>query len=228
MNDYVTTIKLHFVDRLTMIALPWGITILVFLVNYAIFAIVPSEDVSSSGGVATLPCYMAALGTLALTRSMPFGMMLGVTRRRFYLGSIAVAVIVSVLGAVGITALNLIEGATGGWGIDLHFFRVNYLLDGSWYQVLVTSAAIMALFFIGGMWLGLIFRAWGMVGIGVLIGALGVIALGVSWLVTLVDGWQRLGDALSDLTVAGSTSLCAAAAVLLAAVGYLTIRRATV
>ena len=50
--------------------------------------------------------------------------MLGVSRRTYYLGT---ALLVAALGDVygpGLTVLQAVERATGGWGLSLHFFRV--------------------------------------------------------------------------------------------------------
>ena len=41
--------------------------------------------------------------------------------------------------------LQLIERVTGGWGLNLHFFRVPYLLAGPWYLSWLTSFVGLAL-----------------------------------------------------------------------------------
>ena len=58
---------------------------------------------------------MSSLGRL------PFGLMLGVSRRGYYLGSALLVVLLSAVYGLGLTVLQAIERATGGWGQGVHW-----------------------------------------------------------------------------------------------------------
>ena len=88
---------------------------------------------------------------------------------------------------LGLTVLQLIERATGGWGLNLHFFRVPYLLAGPWYLSWLTSFAGLALMFAWGMWFGIVYRRWNLAG---LLGFIAVQALALA-AVLLIIGVAR-------------------------------------
>ena len=81
-----------------------------FLVNLAIAAMVPpSPRGKYTGGLVTIYVFLFVCGALSMTRSLPFGLMLGVSRRGYYLGT---ALLVLALGVVyGLGA----DGAAGAW-----------------------------------------------------------------------------------------------------------------
>ena len=66
--------------------------------NLAIAAVVPSRpgDIYTAGLV-TIYVFLFVCGALSMTRSLPFGLMLGVSRRSYYLGT---DMLIVVLGAV--------------------------------------------------------------------------------------------------------------------------------
>jgi hypothetical protein len=70
-----------------------------------------------------------------------------------------------VIGLAARAELQAVERATGGWGLSLHFFRVPWIMDGPWYQTWLTSFVLLVLFFLYGMWYGLVFRRWSMPGL---------------------------------------------------------------
>lgn len=228
MNDYVKVAKLHLVDRLSYTMLPLTVLVFTFAVNVAIFAVLPPEASRNTGALFALPCFMIVLGVMTLTRSLPFALSLGITRRTYYLGSVGLAVASSAVWAVAITVLNLIEGAVSGWGIGLHFFRVPWALDGPWYQVVVTSTVVLAVFFMAGMWGGLIYRRWGVVGLLAAIAALVLLILAGVLLASWRDAWPRIGQYLAGLHVYSVTGLLAGLTALLGLGGFITIRRIAV
>ena len=61
--------------------------------------------------------------------------------------------------------LQVIERATGGWGVHLHFFQVAYILAGPWYLTWLTSFVVLAVLFVYGMWYGLVYRRWNLLGL---------------------------------------------------------------
>ena len=126
MSPVIKVARLHLVDRFCYTWLVWGILAFTFLVNYAIFAVIgPTEvDGSYTGALVSIYIFMAVIGVEAATRFLPFAFTLGVSRRTYYLGTVALVVGLCALYSVMLTALWGLELATDGWGIQMHFFQV--------------------------------------------------------------------------------------------------------
>src|SRR5215813_344115 len=108
MKTLVNVARYHTVDRLIYFGLPWAIMAFSFLVNLAISALAPvGPNGNYTGGLVTIYIFLLLAGALSMTRELPFGLMLGVSRRAYYLGT---ALLVGVLGVVyGLGA----DGAAG-------------------------------------------------------------------------------------------------------------------
>src|SRR5450755_2671400 len=140
MSKLVTVARLHLVDRFSYTWLVWGILAFVFLINLAIFAVIPLTQPAGNFTYALVAIYifMAVIGVQAATRFLPFAFTLGVSRRSYFLGTIALVLALTLVYSLLLTGLWALEGGTNGWGLQLHFFRVRWVLDGPWYQVLLT------------------------------------------------------------------------------------------
>ena len=113
------------------------------------------------------------------------------SRRSFYAGTALVAVTLAAVYGLALTVLQLIERATGGWGLDLGFFRVPYFLAGPWYLSWLTSFVGLALMLAWGMWFGIVYRRWNLMGLLSFI-AVQVLALaGVLLIVGAAHGWSQ-------------------------------------
>ena len=230
MTSLVKVARLHLVDRFSYTWLVWGVLTLTFVINLAIFAVFPLTQPGGNftGALVTIYIFMIVIGLQAATRFLPFALTLGVSRRTYYLGTVLLVVALCALYAAILTALWALEGATNGWGLQMHFFRVPWILDGPWYQVLVTNGVLLALVFLFGLWAGLIYRRFGLIGT-VVFSALWVIAgVGAVLLVTWRQWWPAVGSYLSELNILAASGMLALAAVAIAGGGYLTIRRITV
>ena len=81
-----------------------------FAVNVAIFAVLPQTQPSGNytGALVTIYIFMAVIGVQAATKFLPFAMTLGVSRRTYYLGTLALV--------VGLCALySALLTVCGGW-----------------------------------------------------------------------------------------------------------------
>ncbi len=229
MNILVKVARYHLVDRLQFLVLPVGVTFFAFGVNLAIFALIPEKPEDSfSGGLFTLFVFMLVCGALSMTKSLPFGLALGVSRRSYYLGTVLLVAGLSALYAVGIAVLQVIEDATRGWGLGLHYFRVPWVLDGPWYLTLLTAFVLLTLMFVYGMWYGLIYRRASVVGVVLFAAAQVLVLLGGVLLLSWTDSWSKLGTFFGTLTVGGLTGVLAVLVGVAAAGGFATMRRVTV
>jgi hypothetical protein len=230
MNTWIKVARFHLVDRLSYTALPCAILALDFAVNLVILATVaPTHHTQyQTGGVFGIYLFFAVVGGLSISRSLPFALALGVSRRSYYAGTALLAVVIGAVYGLALTVLQVIEQASGGWGVGLHFFRVAYVLPGPWYLTWLTSFVLLSLMFVYGMWFGLVYRRWNLIGVygfgaaQVAIGVAGALAA------TQAHAWPAIGSFFIALSAAGLTGLLAALAVVLLAGGYATMRRVTV
>jgi hypothetical protein len=228
MNRLVNVARYHLLDRVNYIVLPWGVLAFVCLLDIVIDALVPDSGGSYSSAVVTIYIFLFVLGVLSMTKSLPFALALGMSRRTYYLGT---ALLLGVMGAVyslALTVLTLIEGATGGWGLSAHLFRVPWILSGPWYLTWVTSFVGLVLLFAYGMWYGLVYRRWSILGLVVFAAAQALVALAVVAAIALSGNWPALGDFFGSITVPGLVGVLAALAVVMGLGGFTTLRRVTV
>jgi hypothetical protein len=171
---------------------------------------------------------MAVIGVQAATKFLPFAFTLGVSRRTYYLGTVLLVVgLCAVYGAV-LTVLWWIEGLTNGWGMQLHFFRVPWILDGPWYQVLITNFVLLSLVFLFGLWLGLIYRRFALLGSIVFYCAVSLIVVVAVMIITWQQAWPQVWNFLVNLDILAASGILAVLAAVVGLGGFLTIRRITV
>ena len=242
MRTWRDVARYHLVMPWLVVGLPWAIMAFSFVVNLVIFALVPvvtttltshggpgaSASHNYTGGVAIIYVFFFVIGVSSVGRSLPFGLALGVSRRSFYTGTAALGVALAVADGLGLTALQAIERATDGWGVRMHFFRVPYILDGPWYLTWLTSFVALAVLFVYGMWLGIVYRRWNLTGAAAFIAAQVAVVVAGVLIVAWANAWSGVGHFFTGLTAAGLTGLLAGLAALLLAGGHATIRRATV
>lgn len=168
------------------------------------------------------------IGLVTISRSLPFGLALGVSRRSYYAGTALLGAAFAAAGGLVLTVAQAIERATDGWGVSMHFFRVPYILDGPWYLTWLTSFVALALLFVYGMWFGIVYRRWNLIGTMTFIAAQVTVLLAATLIVTGAHAWPGVGHFFTSLTAVGLTGVLAALATALFAGGRATIRRATV
>ena len=230
MTTYINIARYHLVQRMNYLVLPWAILTFVFLVDVIILESTPAGDSSHRyvGGLASIFIIAFALGVQSVARSLPFGLALGVSRRSYYLGTALLAAALAAVTATVITVGQAIERASNGWGIRMGFFRVPYILNGSWYVTWLTSFVAMTLLFVYGMWFGLIHRRWNLVGLAIFVAAQIAVLLIAALAVTWAHAWHDVGHFFTNLSAVGLTGLLAVLAAVLLAGGFTAIRRLTI
>jgi hypothetical protein len=230
MTTWMKVARYHLVDRINYLILPWGILAFAFLVTLAILAAAGAarHPQSPSGALFSIYIFFFVLGMLNTFRSLPFGLVLGASRRSYYAGTALLAVSLAAMYGLALAVLQVIERATGGWGMTLHFFRVAYIFDGPWYLTWLTSFVSLTLLFTYGMWFGLVYRRWSLPGLLAFIAAQVTVIVVMVVTASRAHAWQAVGHFFITLSAAGLTGLLAALAVVLLAGGYATMRHATV
>ena len=221
--------RYHLLDRITYVALPWGTLAFSFLVNLVIASQV-APDVNSyyTGGLLSIYVFLLICGALSMTRSLPFALMLGLSRRSYYLGTALLVVCLGIVYGLALAVLQVIERATEGWGVDMHFFRIPGILDGPWYLTWLTSFVLLVLFFLYGMWYGLVYRRWSLPGLVAFIAAQILVVLAVVVAISMTDSWHAFGDFFSTATASALTGVLAAITVAMGVGGFTTLRKVTI
>ena len=133
MRTLVNVGRLHMIQPVIYLGMPWAITAFSLVVNVIIFGAVPNDGSHRYTAAACITfIFFLIMGFYSLGRTLPFGMSLGFSRRSYYLGTALLAIVLAAADGLVLTILQAIERGTGGWGIALHFFRVPYILDGPW------------------------------------------------------------------------------------------------
>jgi hypothetical protein len=229
MKTLVNVARLPRLDWLNSIALPWAALTLSWGINMVIFASVPTpKGGGHTGGLATLFAFMLIIGSVTTVRFLPFGLAVGLSRRVYYLGILTYVAMTSALYAAILTTLNLVESETDGWGVQLHFFRIPWLLDGPWYRTLLTTFVLLAASFIVGAMLGIVYQRFRLVGLTAFLALVAIALTMVALVITWRHDWQSFGHFMSGLTALGLTGWLALFVAVLGVAEYATIRRATV
>jgi hypothetical protein len=242
MSMLVKVARYHLVQPYQYLIVTWGILAFTFAVSLAVLALTPgghsavltadglptAASVRSTGSIASFFIFFFVLGVQSIGRSLPFGLTLGVSRRTFYAGTALLAAVLALADGLALTVLQAIERATDGWGVRMGFFRVPYLLNGPWYLTWLTTFVGLTLLYVYGMWFGIVYRRWNLIGVVAFIAAQVAVALAATVLMDLAFGSANVSKFFTDLTAAGLTGLLAVLAVALLAGGHATIRRATV
>jgi hypothetical protein len=230
MTTYINVARYHLVQRLNYLILPWAILSFVFLVDVIILAVTPAGHGAHRyvGGLASIFVLGFVLGLQSVAKSLPFGLALGLSRRSFYLGTALLAAAFAAVVGVVATVGQALERASGGWGLSMGFFRVPYILNGPWYLTWLTSFVVLTLLFVYGMWYGLVYRRWSLIGIVGFLAAQVIVAVIGALAATWTHGWHDIGHFFTALSAAGLTGLLAAITAVLLAGGFATMRRLTV
>jgi hypothetical protein len=212
------------------VAWPWIILAISFFVNLALFASLHAKDIDggSTGGVSSIYIVMTIVYYNAVTRDFPFALSMGVTRRTFYLATVAFAVAQALAYGAVLGLFRIVEVATDGWGIELAFFGPSYTQVGNpLLQWLVYSGPFLLTGAIG-LGLGVVVKRWGANGVMTLVAAtIGVLGLAAT-MATLLEWWDAIGEWWTSSSAAALLAgWPAAAAGVVALAAYLTLRRAT-
>lgn len=161
---------------------PWLILTISFIVNLAFFAAVGDDApvVRQSGGILALFLTFIPANQQAWTQVLPFILGLSGTRRGFMRAMGLFVLGQSAAGGIVIVTLRSAEVMTGGWGMDVRFFRVPVIdqLSGTGY-VSVATAVLLATSALGAV-LGAVMVRWGVAGVWWLASGVGFLVGGIA------------------------------------------------
>lgn len=230
MNRLLRVTRLHTVAWPSLLGLPWLIVGSSFVLNLVIFALIEDQvdGRPTTGGLGSLYVTTFIMAAAAVSQVFPYALGMSVTRRSFYVATSLLVVVQAVAFGIVLYLLKLAEEATAGWGVSMNFFAIPFAdVDNAVLQILVYGVPLLFLSLLG-MLAGTMHVRWGsngvfvfILGLIVIVGLLGVLIAWQRW-------WDELGTWLTDQSpvslIAGWPML---AVPLLAAGGFLAIRRAT-
>lgn len=231
MKRIVDVIRIQVFNGPWLLVWPLAILGLTLVLNMAIFAaigdIAPPDD-RNTGALSSIYLVIGISHLQTMTQVFPFALGFSVTRRAFYSATALLVTAQSLFFGLVVLALSQVELLTAGWGVEMRFFGVSFLVqDGliaQWLVYTVPFLAISALF----VFTGVVFKRWGQTGI--FVGTVGVLVLiGTT---AIVVTWQRWWPEIGAFfTEQSSLALFAGYPLLVALVlgvaGWLAIRRAT-
>jgi hypothetical protein len=230
MNRVLRLARLQITSWPTLLGWPLAIVGVAFVFNLAFFASIGDEipgDQKVTGGLASIYLVQLVVCAQLMTQVFSFAVGLNATRRTFFLAACVVAGVQSLMFGVLLYGFAAIERATGGWGIKMSFFAVDYLVDGySPAGILIYTVPLLLMSAIG-LFIGVVFKRWGTNGIWTLSVLLIAVVGSVAVLITLQDGWAAVGPWLGDqspLALLAGWALVPLAALL--AGSYTALRRA--
>ena len=227
MSTRIKVARYQMVQRFNYVALPWAALAFMFAVQWAVIAMLGMHG-SRLTGLVAIHAVFFIVGVSTVARSLPFALALGLSRRSYYLGTVLLALALTAVDGLLLAGLQEIERATGGWALDMFFFRVQYVLDGPWFLTWLTSFVALTLAFVYGMWWGLVYMRWQRMGLRVFVLAQIAALLAVGLTADRFAAWPNIGQFFGDLTAPGLTGVLAAIAAAMLVGGYATIRRVTV
>lgn len=233
MNRTANVIRMQLVNRQTFVGLPLLILFAAFAITFAIYGIIifsvsgPIDDPMYSGGTQAPLWYFGVVGIQALNLTFPFSQAMSVTRREFFSGTVLTAAGTALVLSVTYLIGGLIERATDGWGFDGYFFYLPWIWEhGAFAAALFYFAAAM-LAFLTGFLGATIYKRFGLLWLLVVIIGLLVALVAAAFLISVFGSWVAVGDALANANALYVALIGLGVAVVLAGLGYLTLRRAT-
>jgi hypothetical protein len=230
-NRVLPVVRLQLVHYRFGMGLPVGILALVLGLNLALFASMGDAippDGRQTGGLVSIYIVVGVGYLQTMTQLFTFALGMGVTRRAFYAGVSALVVVEAAGFGTLVWLLGLVERGSGGWGLGLRFFRLDFLtVADPLLQWLVYAVPFLA-FAAVGVFFGVVFKRWGQPGVFAVcvLGGVAIVALVV--LVTLRSGWPAVGGWFVGQPVpALFAGYPLALAGLLAAASWFALRRAT-
>ncbi|WP_084106154.1 hypothetical protein [Demequina sp. NBRC 110056] len=229
--------RLHVANPVPTLVLPVFITLVIFGLNAAIWALVvniaggadnlDSNAFSYNGGITWIIVFMMVVAVQAMNLTFSYAIGLSVTRRDYYLGTCLYFLALAVGHSAWLTGMAAIERSTDGWGVGGYFFAPFGMWQESLAIIALGYVTTMLLSFSIGAAVATMWVRWRAYGLYAFFLGLAVVLVGAGWAITAADAWPSVGDFLVStpleqlfLWTLPLTALCGV-------VGFLLLRRAT-
>lgn len=221
-------VGMHLRDKFSWFYLPWIILMSSFVINVGIAASVPDDQEIVTGGLASIFIYMLVCGIVSVHHTFPFALGLSVRRRDYFGGTMLMILSASAVLSVMLTIFSAVESASEGWGVQLSFFHLPFVADGSVAQQWVIYASLMIFMYLLGFACSCVYRRFGRTGLYTL--AIASFLAGTAFTYAMTYRPQlrnNLGDFFSGMTAFDLALLLVPAWLVLSAIAYALLRRST-
>lgn len=226
--------RLHVANPWPATGLPWSIFAAIFALNLAVWYIIATASGGRAnlepesfynGGVTWFLFYFVVIAVQAINLTFHFALGLGVTRRDYFLGTLAYFAALAASFAVAVPLLAKLEQVTDGWGVGGRFFAPGDL--DTWpawqlgYAVFVAGMGMLLV----GWFAGTVWVRWRARGMYTMFSLLAVSLVGGAWLATVSESWGNLGEFLAAQGVLGLLNWSLLTTAVLGFASYLVLRR---
>lgn len=230
MNAMRTVVKMYTRGKWIWFFWPWvGLSLQFLAALIVILLIVFLAGVKTPfypGGLVTICVLMFLGGLVNLTDTFPFALGFGMRRTDYVLGTMLIAMAVSVLTTLLWLLCSLLEIATGGWHIALYYFHLPYFNDGSLIEQFWVYFVLLTNMYFLGFVCGSVYQRFGR--LGTVIFVLAVLLLlslfAVIW--TYLHWWGALFAGIGQFTACELALGLLPVTALYLLVSYLLLRRA--
>ena len=233
----IKVMRLHLVNRLTYVGIPWIITgvalVVSIVVALLISATVPEagrqdalQGMGYSWAVLSPLWYLAVVGVQAVSAVFPFAMGFSITRREYALGTLLTYVVIAAFNATGWAILTEIERAINESGVVFHHFTALWFGEAGAGTVWLSLFSLQVLLFAVTSAFAAVYARWRAMGMLVLWVAVALVVLGLMAFAVLTGMAPPVLDWLLGMP---ATSVCAALllpSALAFALGWGALRRA--
>lgn len=226
MNRTLAVVRMQLINRMTYIWVPLIILAGAFVIAWAIYAMIPVSTPKYGGGAQAPLWYFMVVGIQALTLTFPFSQAMSVTRRDFYVGTLLTAALTSALLAAVFVGGGLIEMATSGWGVNGYFFSLPWVWELGAGAAWLVYFVMAMFFFVIGFWGATIYKRFGNVWLTVMLVGVGLVMVGIVWLITATGSWPQVAGWFVSQGAVGLSLWGLLLVAVLAATSFTTLRRA--
>ncbi len=227
--------RLHFVNKMAILYTPLIVLGGIFVLNLAIWYLIVAASPGNhgtvhlgySGAVSYIFIYFLIVAVQVISRTFPFSLGFGVTRRDFYLGTSVAFLILSVFFAAVLTIMSTIEVVTNGWGVGGRLFAPLYFTDQSWLLRFVMYLLVFLFCLFVGSAAASVFVRWRALGLVVFFLVIAIILIGLIALATFTHSWPAVGNWLAHTTPFLIVVWTLVPTALAGVAGFFLLRRAT-
>lgn len=234
-NRVVKVLRLHLVNRMIYLGIPWIITAVALgisiVVALLISASVPAADrqqalegMSYSWAALSPLWYMAVVGVQTVSAAFPFALGFSITRREYAAGTVLAYLAIAALNATGWTILTMIERAVNDSGVVFHHFTALWLGvsdNGTvWLSLFSLQMLILAL----SSAVTAVYARWRVIGMVVLVIIVAFVLLAVASVVVLTGTAGQLFAWLASFSLAGLFAALLVPAALAFVLGWVALR----
>lgn len=226
MRRTLNVIRLQLINRQTFIWVPLIVLGSAVVISVLIYAMIPVDTPKYGGGGQAPLWYFFAIGISAMTLTFPFSQAMSITRRDFFLGTLATAVLGSALLSLVFLLGGAIELATNGYGVNGYVFHLPWLWEAGPVGAFVVFFTLALFLFVLGFTGATIYKSWGPLVLTIVGVGLALLLIGLVFLVTRLELWPQVGRGIGDLGALGLALWGLVVVAVLAGVSFLAFRRA--